>query len=90
MPPKRYEVQAKVISIKGTCNAGHNVGDEWVIGRTTPEGICLSAFNSIFPNLRILQFGGSPPGSDDPESTRSACPDPKNELVIELRRIRKD
>ena len=86
---ERYEVLVKVISQKGTCNQEHKVGDEWVIGRKTPEGICLGAFNSIFPNLRVLMFGGSPPGSTDPEVGIAACPDAKNPVVFELRRLRK-
>ncbi len=58
----RYSVKAKVISQKGNCVNGHKVGDEFVIGRTTPAGICLPAFNSFFPDLRVLMFGGVSPG----------------------------
>ena len=86
----RYTVKAKVISQKGTCVYGHKVGDEWVISRTTPEGICLGAFHSFFPDLRTLMFGGVLPWSDDPDAVAVACPDAKNPLVFELRRIREE
>ena len=43
-----YDVAVKVVSQKGTCGNGHKVGDEWIIKGKTPEGICLSAFNSLF------------------------------------------
>lgn len=86
---ERYDVQVKVISQNGTCDAGHKVGDEWVIGRHTPPGICLSAFNSLYPNVRALMFGGKFPWSDDPDTATVACPDAKNPVVFELRRIRK-
>lgn len=83
-----YEVVAKVISQKGTCGAGHKVGDEWVITGKTPEGICLSAFNSLFPSCQVLKFGGTFPWGTDPDATTAACPDAANPVVFELRRVR--
>ena len=86
---ERYEVVARVISQEGTCAFEHKVGDEWVIGGTTPAGICLSAFDAMYPNTRVLMFGGSFPWSDDPDIATVACPDAKNPVVFELRRLRK-
>ena len=84
-----YEVSAKVISQKGTCAAEHKVSDEWVIGQKTPEGICLSAFGAMYPNIRTLRFGGSFPWATDPDTCITVCPDPKNPVVFELMRLRK-
>lgn len=84
----RYEVIAKVISQKGTCAYEHKVGDEWLIGRVTPQGICLSAFDAFFPALRVLQFGGVFPWEKDPDTAIVACPDAENPVVFELRRVR--
>ena len=84
-----YDVVAKVVSQKGTCGAEHKVGDQWVIGSKTTEGICLSAFNSLSPSLRVLRFGGSFPWSSDPDVATAACPDAQNPVVFELRRVRK-
>jgi len=84
-----YDVIAKVVSQKGTCGAEHKVGDQWVIGSKTTEGICLSAFNALFPSLRVLRFGGSFPWSSDPDVATAACPDAQNPVVFELRRVRK-
>ncbi len=86
---ERYEVLVRVVSQKGTCVQEHKVGDEWVIGRKTPEGICLSAFDALFPNARVLMFGGAFPWETDPHVTTVACPDAKNPVVFELRRLRK-
>jgi len=86
---ERYEVFVRVISQAGTCAQGHKVGDQWAIGRKTPEGICLSAFNSMYPHIRVLMFGGTCPWEDDPSATRVACPDPYNPVVFEVRRLRK-
>ena len=87
---ERYDIRAKVISQKGTCNNGHKVGDEFVLSRTTPKGICLSAFNSLYPSVRTLMFGGTFPWSQDPDKATVACPDAANPVVFELQRIRSE
>ena len=86
---ERYEVVAKVISQKGTCVYEHKVGDEWVIGTTTPAGICLSAFQAMLPDVRVLMFGGSFPWQNDPDISVIPCPDTKNPVIFELRRLPK-
>ena len=86
---ERYEVLVRVISQKGTCTLEHKVGDEWVIGKKTPEGMCLSAFDALYPFARVLMFGGSFPWETDPDVTTVACPDAENPVVFELRRLRK-
>lgn len=84
---KRYNVKVKVIKQEGHCAAEHKVGDEFLIANKTPGGMCLSAFASLYPSLRVLQFGGSFPWAKDPESSEAACPDAANPVVFELRRV---
>ena len=84
-----YDVVTTVISQKGSCGAGHNVGQEFVISGKTPEGICLSAFDSMSPALRVLMFGGAFPWSEDPDAATVACPDGANPVIFELKRIHK-
>ena len=79
------DVIANVISQKGTCSAGHKIGDEFVIGQKTPPDLCSWAFYTLFPSAQVLQFGGSFPWEDDPNRTTVACPDPANPVVFELR-----
>ncbi len=86
---ERYEVAVKVISQKGTCAAENKVGDEWVISNRTPQGMCLSAFTSMYPTVRVLMFGGTFPWATDPDVVTVACPDAENPVVYELRRLRK-
>ena len=86
---ERYKVAVKVVSQKGSCAQGHKVGDEWVIKGKTPEGMCLSAFHTLFPSARVLMFGGSLPWATDPDVATVACPDAENPVVFELRRLRK-
>ena len=84
---ERYDVAVKVIAQEGTCGAEHKVGDEWVLRAKTPEGICLSAFHALFPHTRVLRFNGSFPWETDPDVSIVACPDAKNPVVFELRRL---
>jgi uncharacterized repeat protein (TIGR04076 family) len=86
---ERCDVVARIVSQEGTCGAGHRVGDEWLLGSKTPDGICLSAFSSLSPSARVLMFGGSFPWSSDPDVSTVACPDAANPVVFELRRIKK-
>lgn len=83
-----YKVSVKVISQQGTCEMGHKVGDEWVVGEKTPEGLCTFAFGSLLPTITPLMFGASFPWESDPDMTTAACPDPANPVVFELRRLR--
>jgi uncharacterized repeat protein (TIGR04076 family) len=83
-----YKVSIKVISQKGTCDAGHKVGDEWLVTEKTPAGLCLFAFGSLLPFITPLMYGGSFPWEKDPDRTTVACPDPDNPVVFELRRRR--
>jgi uncharacterized repeat protein (TIGR04076 family) len=84
-----YEVTAEVISQKGTCALGHEVGDKFLIADKTPSGMCAWAFYTLFPFISALQFGGSFPWEDDRDKTTVACPDPANPVVFELKRLRK-
>ncbi len=85
---ERHKVSVTVVSQQGTCALEHKVGDQWIIDRKTPEGLCLSAYNSLFPRLNVLMFGGALPWEADPDVTTIACPDAANPVVFELRRLR--
>ncbi len=86
---ERYDVNVKVISQEGTCPNEHKVGEEWVFGARTPEGICLSAIKTILPSAQVLMFGGVFPWTPDPDATTVACQDAKNPVIFEIRRLRK-
>ena len=83
-----YKVSVRVISQKGSCEAGHRVGDEWVVGEKTPQGLCIFAFGSLLPFITPLMFGTSFPWEKDPDVTTVACPDADNPVVFEIRRLR--
>ncbi len=84
---RKYDVRVKIISQKGTCVFGHKVGDEWVIGATSPAGLCMGALTALAPFIRTLQYGGEyeyPLGSG---VLQLCCPDPFNTVIFELTKI---
>jgi uncharacterized repeat protein (TIGR04076 family) len=81
-------VRVKVLSQKGHCEAGHKVGDEWLVGEKTPEGMCIFAFASLLPFITPLMFGGAFPWEKDADKTTAVCPDPDNPVIFEIRRVR--
>jgi len=52
---KMPDVIAKVVSQKGTCAAGHGVGDEFIIGEKTPRSMCSWAFYTSRTYLLSLE-----------------------------------
>jgi uncharacterized repeat protein (TIGR04076 family) len=82
-----HKVAIKVISQKGTCQQEHRVGEEWEMYDKTLEGICLGAFLAILPQAPVLMFEGSFPFSDAPDTEKVACPDGKNPVIFEIRRL---
>lgn len=85
-----YDIVVKVVSQKGHCAQGHQVGDKWIIRNyCTPAGICMGAFDSIFPVAAVMAFDGKFPWSSDPDTTQVACSDAQNPVVFEVRRIKK-
>jgi uncharacterized repeat protein (TIGR04076 family) len=89
------KVILKIVSVKGTCAAGHVVGQEFDLSKDfllgtsgNPQVICPSAFHAIFPSWRVLRHSGEFPWEEDRDKTTIACPDPFNPVVMELRRIK--
>ena len=85
-----YNVKIKVVSQQNICRREHKVGDEWVIKEDlTPKGLCLGAFGAMWPYVRMLMFGASSPFSDGADTLKMLCPDPRNPVVFEIKRIPK-
>jgi uncharacterized repeat protein (TIGR04076 family) len=64
---KYFKIKVSVDSVAGKCPLGNRPGNEFVIERTTPAGMCLSAFNSINPAIQVLRYGGSFPWEKNPD-----------------------
>ena len=88
----KLEVNTIIVNAKSLSSNSktsyHKVGDEWVVGDRTPEGICIYAFDSLLPFITPLMFGGAFPWEKDPDVTTAACPDGQNPVLFEIRRVR--
>jgi uncharacterized repeat protein (TIGR04076 family) len=84
---KQYDVRITLKSQLRTCPAGHKVGDEFLVGRYTPGGICLGAFASLLPYITTLRYGGSFPWEEKPGAGTFCCPDPEVVNVFHLERV---
>jgi uncharacterized repeat protein (TIGR04076 family) len=79
------KVKASVISAKGHCSAGHQVGDSFEISCHNPAGLCGYFYHDIFPALSTFQFGGSYPWWKG-DIIEVQCPDPGNVVTLRLER----
>ncbi|TXT57951.1 MAG: hypothetical protein BAJATHORv1_10661 [Candidatus Thorarchaeota archaeon] len=89
--PKVYRIIAKVHELREESGRGpcklYDVGDEFDLSKPEERAkICRWAFNSMFPFLTVMEFGGNLPWEPDSEKAYIACPDPHNVVVFELRR----
>jgi len=93
---KPYKLLGIILSVKGDCTAGHKVGEQIDLtlwdsqkdeAKRTPP-LCPFFYNMIFPYLAVLQFGGEFPWEEDKDSFQISCPDPVNQVTMEIKRIR--
>ncbi len=77
-------------AVKGSCSAGHKVGDQLELTGHNTAGLCGFFYHDIYPYLIMLQFGGSFPAEwgGDQDVVELDCMDKWNLVTIELRRIR--
>ncbi len=84
-----YRVLGTIKAVKGTCSAGHKVGDQIELSGYRSGGLCGFFYHDIFPYVVMLQFGGSFPADwGDPDVIEIDCMDKWNTATIELRRIK--
>jgi len=82
-------VQVTVKSQKGKCAVGHKVGDKIVFdGKSVKGNICYSALMVLLPKVYAMRYGAEFPWSQDKDAICNACPDAKNPVVFEIKRIR--
>lgn len=86
---KDYDVRITLISQKSKCAAGHRVGDQFLVGRKTPDGLCIWAFNSLLPFITTLRFGGTFHWEKNSDQGTFCCPDSTVVNTFRLERVRK-
>jgi uncharacterized repeat protein (TIGR04076 family) len=84
-PEEIKPLSAEIVSVKGTCGAGHNVGDKFRISCWDTGGLCGFFYHDIFPNLNVMQFGGKYPWGSGDEMVLE-CPDRENLVKIRILR----
>ncbi|MCJ7830379.1 MAG: TIGR04076 family protein [Desulfobacterales bacterium] len=86
---KGFTIRATVIRQEGNCDSGHQVGDAVTFdGRTVQGKICIHALYSFLPKVLAMRYGAEFPWLSDPDVATHACPDARNPVVFEIRRIR--
>jgi len=84
-PGMGYSVTATIIEAKGTCQAGHKLGDTFPISCQDTNGLCGFFLNSIFADLQTFQVGGKMPWWKG-DVIEVGCPDLKNQVILQLER----
>jgi uncharacterized repeat protein (TIGR04076 family) len=84
MEKKVKHIEVKVAGIKGTCGAGHKVGD---IARVTEQGVEGKIY-SMLPAVFAMMYEARFPWLSDPDVKTHACPDAANPVVFEIKRVR--
>ena len=84
-----YRVVGTIKAVKGTCSAGHKMGDKLELSGHNTAGLCGFFYHDIYPYIIMLQFGGSFPAEwGDQDVVELDCMDKWNLVTLELRRIR--
>jgi uncharacterized repeat protein (TIGR04076 family) len=84
-----HRVIGTIRSVKGSCNAGHSVGDQIELSGHSSGGLCGFLYHQAFPYIIMLQFGGGFPREwGDPDVVELDCFDRMNRVTVELRRTR--
>ena len=80
-------MKIRIVVKDGECQGGHHtVGEVFEVERTTPGGMCLSAWDVLAPYVTALRCGANFPWEQERGYALSHCPDP-NGITLELRRI---
>ena len=77
------------ITVKeGTCQGGIHTPDQvYLVDETTPQGMCLSAWDAVSPYVTALLYGGNFPWERKKGYALIHCPDIHG-ITLELRRIK--
>jgi uncharacterized repeat protein (TIGR04076 family) len=80
-----YRLTATITGVKGTCSAGHRVGETFEISCHNPGGLCGFFYHDLFPSLSTFQFGGRLPWWSG-DVVELQCPDADNLVTLTLQR----
>jgi uncharacterized repeat protein (TIGR04076 family) len=92
---KDIKLVGKVVKVEGKCTAGHHVGEEFDLTLSSEEAdktyrtpnVCGFLYDTIFPYLVALQFGGIFPWEKNKDKFLAGCPD-NYKVVVEIKRVK--
>jgi len=84
-----YRVEVEVIKQEGECPFGHRVGDVATFdGEETVGRICWHSLCSMMYKIHGLLYGATYPWLESKDLATHPCPDVKNPVIYEIRRIK--
>jgi uncharacterized repeat protein (TIGR04076 family) len=88
---RSYPIEITLLEAKGTCAAGHSVGDVFLVPGETEQfqcsGLCIHALSSMLPKLVAMRYGANLPWLKDPDVATHLCPDAANPHTFQLKRL---
>ena len=64
-------------------------GQEFIFdGQKMPEGFCSSAWQTIYPNVRTLAFGGNLPYFEEEGVSITCCADGMRPVIFKIERMK--
>ena len=83
----KYKVSIEIVDIlgDGKCPIRHRIGDKFEYPEDKGK-ICSSAFNSIYPYIRVMESGGSYPWFEETNAHSFCCSDYKRPVVFKISR----
>ena len=81
-----HKIKCEVIHIATNKFKCSQVGQSFVIGPRTPEGMCCRAFAAVYPAALAMRFSDEMPWEQGRGYIDIMCPD--SDVIYRLRRIR--
>ncbi len=86
-----YKIRCEVISIAGDKEkcigaAKMKKGETFIFEARTPEGMCVRAFNAIFPSAFAMRYSEKMPWEKAEGYVDVTCPD--GDIVVRLTRVK--
>ncbi len=86
-----YKIKCEVMSISGDKEkcigaAKMKKGEKFILEARTPEGMCVRAFNAIFPSAFAMRYSEKMPWEKAEGYVDVTCPD--GDIVVRLTRVK--
>ena len=88
-----HKISCEVMSIAGDKEkcigaAKMKKGEKFIFEANTPEGMCVRAFNAIFPSAFAMRYSDKMPWEKGEGYADVTCPD--GDIVVRLTRVKDD